>query len=96
MKVLLIGHLGRMGKMMAKKLEDEGISYLGIDKDSRHRAEGYAADVIVDFSSSQCLCENLDLAQKNNIPIVIATTNHSPQNIEKIPPKSRQRTKYSK
>ena len=84
MNVLLIGSKGKMGQMMANLLTKKNINFLGIDIDNRSEADNFPADVIIDFSSSNCLKDNLEIAVKKNIPIVIATTNHTEQNFKLI------------
>lgn len=84
MKVILIGSEGKMGQKMQNLLKKHEISYLGIDKFNRNDANSYDADVILDFSSSECLEENLNLAKSKKIPIVIATTNHDEKNLSSI------------
>ena len=41
-------------------------------------------DCIVDFSHHSCVSELLDFAVENNIPTVVATTGHTPEEIAKI------------
>ena len=83
MKILLIGSNGRMGKEMQVFLNGIGAEFYGIDKDNRNNI-CYSPDVVLDFSSSDALVQNLELAKKLKIPMVIATTNHTKENIEKI------------
>ncbi len=84
MKVLLIGCAGRMGSMMQQELDKEQVEYLGIDKNNRTDAENFDYNVVVDFSSAQCLYENLLLAAKKKAAIIIATTNHDEKNLKEI------------
>ncbi len=84
MKVLLIGSCGRMGQNMQEMLTERGIEYVGIDKNNRQDAKNYACDVILDFSNANCLHENLLLAEEKHLPIVVATTNHTEENIKEI------------
>lgn len=84
MKVLLIGSNGKMGQKMQSLLSKFGHIFLGIDKGNRNDAKLFDADVAIDFSSSECLEENLLLAKEKHIPIVIATTNHSANNLQMI------------
>ncbi len=84
MKVLLIGSNGRMGRCFFSLLQKQNHECLGIDKESRFLACAFSPDVIVDFSSSACLESNLALAKQKCAPIVIATTNHSPENLDLI------------
>ncbi len=84
MKVLVVGACGKMGQMLCARLNELKIENCGIDKHNRTLADDFDADVVVDFSSSECLKENLILAKQKRIPIVIATTNHSAQNLQLI------------
>ena len=84
MRVLIIGSNGKMGKKMQSQLKKENIDFFGIDKENRLEAENYKCDVVVDFSTAECLKENLLLAEKKKVPIVIATTNHSADNLFEI------------
>lgn len=84
MKILLIGSEGKMGHQMQNVIRKNNLSFLGIDIDNREDAEKFNADVILDFSSSSCLHQNLILAKNKNIPIVIATTNHDSSNLDLI------------
>lgn len=73
-----------MGHKMCAILNRNGHELCGIDIDNREAGESFNADVIIDFSSSSCLKDNLDLAATKNVPIVIATTNHSSENLAMI------------
>lgn len=73
-----------MGQKMMALLKQCGHEYCAVDVDTRCEADNFDADIIVDFSSSDCLKENLDLAVRKNIPIVIGTTNHSDENFAQI------------
>ena len=92
MKILLIGSSGRMGRNMQEVLKEKGIGYVGIDKNNRQDAENCQCDVILDFSSASCLHENLLLAERKRLPIVVATTNHTEENIKEI---ERQKSKIA-
>lgn len=83
MKILLIGSNGRMGKEMQTFLSGIGEDFLGIDKDDR-KYINYSPDVILDFSLPDALVQNLELAKKLQVPIVIATTNHTKDNMQYI------------
>ena len=89
MKILLVGANGKMGREMSSYLEKKEIGYFKIDKENRDDAKKFDYDIVLDFSTSACLYENLELAKKKRCPIVIATTNHTKNNYELI-------QKYSK
>ncbi|MBO5884366.1 MAG: NAD-binding protein, partial [Clostridia bacterium] len=80
MKIILIGSNGRMGKTMQEYLREKNIEFVAIDKNNRQELKNKTADIIVDFSTSEALAQNLEVAASKNIPIVVATTNHSLQN----------------
>lgn len=82
MKIILIGSKGRMGKSMQEYLQEKNIEFLAIDKDDRHKLETARADVIVDFSTSDALAQNLEFAKNSKTPIVVATTNHNKTNFK--------------
>lgn len=84
MNVLLIGSNGKMGKKMQALLSQKRYNFLGIDKENRKDADPFQADVIIDFSSAECLKDNLEIAKEKHIPIVIATTNHDESNLKLI------------
>lgn len=84
MKVILIGANGRMGKSLQKYMLEQKIQFYTIDIDNRDELKGLYADVVVDFSCSDALKDNLEFAFSKNIPIVIATTNHSQDNLEML------------
>ncbi|MDF9823694.1 4-hydroxy-tetrahydrodipicolinate reductase [Breznakia sp. PF5-3] len=86
MKVALIGY-GMMGKVIEKKLLDRGhtisgIVSLGMIEDINEIKE--PMDVIIDFSHPNNLDMLLSYAMANQIPLVIATTGFSDDQIAKI------------
>ena len=83
MNILIIGN-GRMGKVMKNVAERKGHTCLVVDIDNRNEAEEFNADVIIDFSSQSCLKENLELAERKQTPIIIATTGHNGENLSLI------------
>ncbi len=89
MKVLLVGSEGKMGKEMSKYFDEHCIEYFKIDVDNRDIIKNIDYDIVLDFSTSDALPDNLNLAYKRKCPLVIATTNHKMQNIRLI-------KKYSK
>lgn len=84
MRVLLVGDKGKMGQNMSQLLMKKGVEFLGIDRENRDDALAFSPDVILDFSSSACLKDNLNLARTKNCPIVVATTNHDENNLKLI------------
>lgn len=84
MEIMIIGANGRMGQEMQKYLISKNEDFVCIDKENRSLIDYQKVDVIIDFSSKDALEENLFYAKKTKTPIVIATTGHSKENIEKI------------
>ena len=99
MNILLNGICGHMGREVAKLAETNyrGASLvIGVDPN----ADGNEApmsvksfkeiisvgevDCIIDFSHHCCTSELLDFAVANNLPTVVATTGHTPEEIAKI------------
>lgn len=80
-KVVLVGHKGRMGREITKILqEDSDLSlHVGIDQQNRDKvlelSEG--ADLVIDFSSPDALENTLEISQNRSIPLVLGTTGFS-------------------
>lgn len=99
MNILLNGICGHMGKEVVKLCEAgyRGARLVvGVDPNAvGNEAETSVCsfkdiisinnvDCIVDFSHHSCVGELLDFAVENSIPTVVATTGHTPDEIEKI------------
>lgn len=84
MKIILVGANGKMGQNMQNYLLEMNENFVGIDKQNLQQLKNESGDVVLDFSSSDALTQNLDFAVNSNLPIVIATTGHSKQNLKKI------------
>ncbi len=80
MNILVIGAKGKMGSALSSFLLSCGETVLGVDVDNRFSAENFNADVVVDFSCAGALKENLMLAERKNVPLIIATTGHTEEN----------------
>lgn len=99
MNILLNGICGFMGREVVKLCE-EGYRgarlVVGVDPNSVGGEAPTVArsvkeiislnnvDCIVDFSHHSCVSDLLDFAVENSIPAVVATTGHTPEEIEKI------------
>lgn len=96
-KLAINGYYGRMGQTVAKEaLKDEKIEVIyGIDKiqkENPYNVEVVSSaeemkqkpDVIIDFSIPKATFEVLEYAKQNKVPMVIATTGFSEEEIEKI------------
>ncbi len=84
MKILLIGANGKMGKKMQEFLKLQNCDFVALDKQNIKQYKNSDADVVLDFSSSEALKQNLDIAKEKNLPIIIGTTNHSENNYKLI------------
>ena len=99
MNILLNGICGHMGREVAR-LANEGYRGVSLAVGVDPNADGSEApvsvkgfdeiitlgevDCIVDFSHHSCVGELLDFAVKNNVPTVVATTGHTPEEAQKI------------
>lgn len=99
MNILLNGICGHMGREVAR-LAESGYRGTAIAVGVDPSADGSEApisvksfkeiislnnvDCIVDFSHHSCVTELLEFAVENNIPTVVATTGHTPEEISKI------------
>ncbi len=84
MKILLIGALGKMGTKMQEYLKTQNCDFFALDKMNISQFKTCNADIILDFSSSNALEQNLKIAKHKKIPIIIGTTNHSQYNYKLI------------
>ena len=96
MNVLVSGASGKMGDEVAKEIENHKDLNLvcGFDKENSNE-KGFPiysnidnikekVDVIIDFSVPQATFKILEYAVKNKVPIVIATTGFTKEEIEQI------------
>lgn len=93
MKVLINGACGRMGKEVEKIIEASEVMTVAAKVDKMAAESGCytdindfsgKADIIIDFSNHLGTKELLDYAVKNNIPTVVATTGHTPEELAYI------------
>lgn len=92
-KVLINGACGRMGKEVEKIVEASETMTVAAKVDKMAAESGCytdindfsgEADIIIDFSNHLGTKDLLDYAVKNNIPTVVATTGHTPEEIALI------------
>ncbi len=92
-KVLINGACGRMGKEVEKIVEASETMTVAAKVDKMAAESGCytdindfsgKADVIIDFSNHLGTKDLLDYAVKNNIPTVVATTGHTPEELAYI------------
>ncbi len=90
MRYIINGALGRMGCEMIRVAGEENVC-AKVDKNAH--SDGYfpkiedytgGADVIVDFSSHSSVYQLCDYACENKIPLVIASTSHTCEEMQKI------------
>ena len=94
MKLFLVGINGKMGKMIASVVENtEGVSIAGgldLMGGGAYPVFAEAKDVnvefdcIIDFSRPSTLDAVIELAETKNVPVVIATTGYSVEQLKKI------------
>ncbi len=96
LKIIISGCNGRMGRVVAALCEEDaeitvvaGIDILAAGERefpvfSTPRACNIPADVVVDFSSSAALIPLLQYCMEKKLPVVLATTGYSPEQIAKI------------
>lgn len=92
-KVLINGACGRMGKEVEKIVEASETMTVAAKVDKMAAESGCytdindfsgEADIIIDFSNHLGTKDLLDYAVKNNIPTVVATTGHTPEELALI------------
>ncbi len=92
MRVLICGALGRMGVKLAETLQENNVEYICVDLRAEEGSGIYAkigdckenADVIVDFSSHLGTKDLTDYAAAHNLPVVIATTGQTDEEMAMI------------
>ena len=95
-KVIVNGCLGAMGKVLVNLINEDDAFHLvaGVSKFGEFTNEypmhksifdiTEDADVIIDFSKPESLCDLLRYATKKRIPLVIATTGYSESELHEI------------
>ena len=92
-KVIINGACGRMGKEVEKIVEASEVMTVAAKIDKMAAESGCytdindfngAADIIIDLSNHLGTKDLLDYAVKNNIPTVVATTGHTPEELALI------------
>lgn len=92
MKVIVNGACGKMGQVMQQMLSQREDASLATGVDIHATQPGIVtaleqaapADVIIDFSFHSAIGNVLDYACKQYLPVVIATTGHTPEELEQI------------
>jgi 4-hydroxy-tetrahydrodipicolinate reductase len=94
-KVVVSGASGRMGQTIGRMVHEStdlelagGIStkagsFFGADivepKDAEHLVKTTNADVLLDFSTASASVDNVKIAARNNVALVVGTTGFSPE-----------------
>lgn len=93
MKILLSGAAGQMGHAVAHQAEEQGIAIAcGVDPRPLNASfpvypsfeQALPADVAIDFSSPDTLEKLLSHAQAHSMPVVLATTGYTPEQLAAI------------
>lgn len=94
MKIIVNGANGRMGKLVTEKALSRGMLACAVDKNNEGEASYpiYSslfdftgdADVIIDFSHYLATRELTEYALRRSLPVVIATTGHTPTELAMI------------
>ena len=85
MKIALVGY-GAMGKVVEQNISDSDriVGIVDLNNLPSLFALTEKPDVIVDFSNPACLDDICNYASQNKVPVVIATTGYSLEQLEKI------------
>ena len=78
LRVTLVGAAGRMGQAIIAVANSESVEIIS-KLDQGDRIASAAADVLIDFSQPDVANAVCDAGLKSNIPLVIGTTGHSPE-----------------
>lgn len=89
MRVLINGALGRMGEKLRQTLLNKQAQVVGVDVCAPEGSDVYArledctaqVDVVIDFSSHLATQAVTAYARKNNLPLVIATTGQTEEEL---------------
>ena len=94
MKIILIGACGRMGKAVAARSAECGVQIVcGVDAVSAELPFPLyktvdevteQADGVIDFSSGQCLKPTLAYCKKHNLPVLLAATGYTQEDLNTI------------
>jgi len=93
--IILVGSGGKMGKFVANAVKNDGELNIsaGVDKFCENQefpvfkdfdSINVVADLIIDFSNPVLLDSMLNFARQRKLPIVIATTGYTDEQIQKI------------
>lgn len=81
-KIAVIGYKGRMGSLISKALENK-FEICGLGRDDNLESMN-DVDLVIEFSSHEMSVKAAEFCQKRNIPIVIGSTGHTIEELEKI------------
>ncbi len=86
MKVILVGY-GQMGQKLAAAFQNNGdeiVQIISLGMTEKLPAERIDADILVDFSHPDNLADILNYANKYPLPLLLATTGYSSQQLAAI------------
>ena len=89
MRAVICGANGAMGKLIRERLEGEIAGLVSIDGENNvpktfGELGDVRADMVIDFSHHSAVLDVLSYAKEKNIPVVIGTTGHTPEEKERI------------
>lgn len=89
MRAIVCGANGAMGQLVQKELGDEAVGLVSVDgmngvPKTFQELGDVNADVIIDFSHHTAVGGVMEYAVEHNIPVVMATTGHTPEEKEVI------------
>ncbi len=88
MRIIINGANGRMGHMLADMAREEGeVIAAGVDVVGDYmRLEDFngEADCVIDFSNHKAAPELVDYCVKRELPVLIASTGHTPEELKLI------------
>lgn len=84
--VLINGYEGKMGQVLLEQINiSSNFNCIGgIDKDNKIPKFSASPDVVIDFSTPSGTLNILEFAKEQNLPIVIATTGFTPEQVKII------------
>ena len=84
MKFAIIGSKGKLGSTIVNALKESGHDTIEIDKHNSKKMDISGANAVVDVSNHKNTINVAKICQKTNTPLLIACTNHTKIELEKI------------
>ena len=84
MRAIVWGAGGAMGQLLQKALGADAVGLVSLEADPRYRKTfeelgPVEADVVIDFSHHAAVADVLTCAKEHQLPVVIGTTGHTPE-----------------